>query len=76
MICCAALCPGMPLTVPPGQVPEPHRYKPSIGVALAEDPANGRSPNMYGGSISRCIMLALRNPNSRSRSAGVKTGSR
>jgi uncharacterized protein (TIGR00369 family) len=28
----AALCPGPPITPPPGCTPEPHRYSPSIGV--------------------------------------------
>src|SRR5262249_36686329 len=32
IITCAALWPGAPVTPPPGCVPAPQRYKPSIGV--------------------------------------------
>ena len=28
---CEALCPGAPMTQPPGQAPEPHRKSPEIG---------------------------------------------
>lgn len=30
-ISCAALCPGAPVTPPPGCVPDPHIYRPDIG---------------------------------------------
>uniref|UniRef100_A0A3Q7F7E8 Uncharacterized protein n=1 Tax=Solanum lycopersicum TaxID=4081 RepID=A0A3Q7F7E8_SOLLC len=32
MTTCAALRPGAPITPPPGCVPLPHKYRPSIGV--------------------------------------------
>src|SRR6476661_5385934 len=43
--CCAALWPGAPVTPPPGCVPAPHRYSPSIGVRYCDHPATGRMKN-------------------------------
>src|SRR5581483_503017 len=43
--CCAALCPGAPVTPPPGCAPAPHKYNPAIGVRYCDHPATGRMKN-------------------------------
>src|SRR5437016_4030217 len=42
---CAALCPGAPVTPPPGCAPAPHKYSPAIGVRYCDQPATGRLKN-------------------------------
>jgi len=42
----APLCPGAPLTAPPGCDPEPHRYKPFNGVRYLAASGCGRRLNI------------------------------
>src|SRR6185437_1092247 len=46
MISRAALCPGAPVTPPPGCAPDPHRYSPFTGVRYLAHPATGRIANI------------------------------
>src|SRR5581483_6348729 len=43
--CFAALCPGAPVTPPPGCAPAPHRYRPLIGLRYCDHPGTGRRKN-------------------------------
>src|SRR5205085_11080704 len=58
----AALCPGAPVTPPPGCAPEPHRYSPAIGVRYCDQPATGRLKNSCSSVRSPWKMLPSVNP--------------